>query len=46
VMPHAVLAKMQAGDPAWEAFCPDEVFAVIKERKRFGYGGPASTPAR
>jgi hypothetical protein len=39
VMPHAVLAKMQAGDPAWEALVPDEVVAVIKERKLFGYRG-------
>ena len=38
VLPHAVLARMQAGDPAWEALVPEKVVAVIKERKLFGYG--------
>jgi len=39
VLPHAVLARMQTGDPAWEALVPDVVVAVIKERKLFGYRG-------
>jgi hypothetical protein len=46
VMPHEVLAKMQAGDSGWEELVPDEVVALIKERKLFGYGGPATTAAR
>jgi hypothetical protein len=38
VLPHAVLARMQTGDSAWEALVPEEVVALIKERKLFGYG--------
>ena len=38
VMPHDVLAKLQKGDPAWEALVPAEVVRVIKERRLFGYG--------
>ena len=39
VMPHDVLAKLQAGDPAWEALVPAEVVSVIKERRLFGCRG-------
>lgn len=39
VLPHAVLAKIQTGDPAWEALVPAEVVAVIRERKLFGWRG-------
>jgi hypothetical protein len=38
ILPHAVLARMQAGDPGWEALVPEKVVAVIKERKLFDYG--------
>jgi hypothetical protein len=33
------LAKIIAGDPAWEQMVPDEVAHIIKERKLFGYHG-------
>jgi hypothetical protein len=38
VMPHDVLARMQAGDASWEGFVPIEVVSVIRERRLFGLG--------
>ena len=32
-----VLAKMRAGDSAWEIMVPPQVAHIIKERKLFGY---------
>jgi hypothetical protein len=32
-----VLAKLQHGDPSWEAFVPPAVAAVIRERALFGF---------
>jgi hypothetical protein len=46
VLPHMVLEKIQAGDPGWEALVPDKVVSVIKERKLFGYAGPATNLTR
>jgi hypothetical protein len=36
-----VLAKLKSGDPSWEAMVPPQVALMIKERKLFGYKGPA-----
>jgi hypothetical protein len=44
-LPHEVLDKMLAADPAWEALVPPEVVEVIKTRRLFGYGGAANPPA-
>jgi hypothetical protein len=44
-LPHEVLQKLQAGDPAWETLVPGEVVEVIKARRLFGYGGNAPLPA-
>jgi hypothetical protein len=44
-MPHEVLAKLQAADPAWEQLVPLEVVDVIKRRRLFGYGGGAPLAA-
>jgi hypothetical protein len=38
VMPHDVLARLQAGDPSWEALVPGEVARVIRDRGLFGVG--------
>jgi hypothetical protein len=32
-----VLARLQRGDPSWQAMVPPEVARVIKERREFGY---------
>ena len=37
IFPSAVLAKMRAGDPAWESMVPPEVAGMIKTRGFFGY---------
>ncbi len=34
-----VLAKIRAGDSAWEIMVPPQVAHIIKERKLFGYTG-------
>lgn len=34
-----VLARIRAGDPAWEAMVPAEVVRVIKQRRLFGSAG-------
>jgi len=39
-----VLAKIRAGDPAWETMVPPTVAQMIKERKLFNYGA-APKPA-
>jgi len=36
-----VLAKIRAGDPAWEAMVPPTVAQMIKERRLFNYGAGA-----
>ena len=36
-----VLAKIRAGDPAWETMVPPAVAQMIKERKLFNYGADA-----
>ena len=37
IFPSDVLAKMRAGDPAWETMVPPEVSRMIKSRGFFGY---------
>jgi hypothetical protein len=37
VMPHDVLALIEAHDPAWEGLLPREAVEVIKESRLFGY---------
>jgi hypothetical protein len=37
IFPPDVLAKMRAGDPAWEQMVPPEVSRMIKQRQFFGY---------
>jgi hypothetical protein len=37
IFPSDVLAKMRAGDPAWEGMVPPEVSRIIKARQFFGY---------
>ena len=37
IFPPSVLAKMRAGDPAWESMVPAEVARMIKARGFFGY---------
>jgi hypothetical protein len=37
IFPPEVLAKMRAGDPAWEKMVPPEVSEMIKSRGYFGY---------
>jgi len=32
-----VLAKIRAGDPAWEIMVPPQVAHIIKQRTLFGY---------
>lgn len=39
--PGEVLAKMQAGDPAWESMVPLQAVQLIKERGLFGYSAAA-----
>ncbi len=36
-----ILAKIRAGDPAWEAAVPPQVAKIIRERKLFGCKGAA-----
>jgi len=39
-----VLARLQSGDPTWEALVPPPIVAVIKRNRLFGYAaGPAET---
>ena len=42
IFPPDVLAKMQTGDPAWEAMVPPEVSQMIKTRQFFGYRPPVA----
>jgi len=37
VMPGAVLAGIQSGDPSWEKLVPPQAAAMIKEKSLFGY---------
>ncbi len=37
ILPGQVLARMQNGDPGWEALVPEDVVRIIKERGLFGY---------
>jgi hypothetical protein len=37
IHPPETLAKLQSGDPGWEAAVPPEVTRMIKEREFFGY---------
>jgi hypothetical protein len=37
IYPPDALAKLQSGDPRWEAMVPPEVVTIIKEREFFGY---------
>jgi len=37
IYPPEALAKLQAGDSAWERMVPPEVVQIIKEREFFGY---------
>lgn len=46
VSPADVLAKIQAGDPAWESMVPSEVVSMIAERNLFGYTGAGSASPR
>ncbi|HEV2803943.1 MAG TPA: TonB-dependent receptor [Chthoniobacterales bacterium] len=41
IHPPETLAKLQSGDPAWEAAVPPEVTRMIKEREFFGYRAAA-----
>jgi hypothetical protein len=41
IHPPETLAKLQSGDPGWEAMVPPEVGRMIKERQFFGYRAPA-----
>ncbi len=34
-----ILARIKAGDPAWEGMVPDRVAQIIKERRLMGYQG-------
>jgi hypothetical protein len=42
IFPAEVLAKMRAGDPAWETMVPPEVSKMIKARGFFGYRASAA----
>jgi len=42
IFPPEVLAKMRAGDPAWETMVPPEVSRMIKTRGFFGYRASAA----
>ncbi|MGH8092803.1 MAG: TonB-dependent receptor [Chthoniobacterales bacterium] len=42
IFPPDVLARMRAGDPAWEAMVPPEVARMIKARGFFGYRASAA----
>lgn len=42
VYPDDVLAKIEAGDPAWESMVPPEVAELIRARGLFGYHPPAA----
>lgn len=42
ILPHDVLAKLQASDPSWENLVPAAVVRVIKERGLLGYRGAKS----
>jgi hypothetical protein len=42
IFPPDVLAKMRAGDPAWETMVPPEVSKMIKARGFFGYRASAA----
>lgn len=42
IFPSDVLAKMRAGDPAWETMVPPEVSKMIKARGFFGYRSSAA----
>jgi hypothetical protein len=42
IYPPEALAKIQAGDDAWERMVPPEVARMIKEREFFGYRAPVA----
>lgn len=42
IYPPDALAKLQAGDDAWEHMVPPEVARMIKEREFFGYRAPVA----
>jgi hypothetical protein len=42
IHPPETLARLQSGDPAWEATVPPEVTRIIKERQFFGYRAAAA----
>jgi polysaccharide pyruvyl transferase WcaK-like protein len=42
IHPPETLAKLQSGDPGWEATVPAEVTRMIKERQFFGYRAAAA----
>jgi len=44
LMPHDVLARVQAGDPSWTDLVPPPVVRVIRKRGLFGYLPPAAKP--
>ena len=44
ITPGAALAKIQAGDPAWEKLVPAQAVALIKEKGLFGYQTGARAP--
>ncbi|MBI3418270.1 MAG: TonB-dependent receptor [Verrucomicrobia bacterium] len=41
IFSRTVLANIKSGDPSWEEMVPQQVAAMIKERKLFGYQGPS-----
>jgi hypothetical protein len=41
VLPRDVLAMIRMGKDSWETHVPEVVARVIKERRLFGYKGPA-----
>jgi hypothetical protein len=42
IYPPEALAKLQAGDSAWESMVPPEVVQMIKKREFFGYRAPVA----
>ena len=42
IYPPNAMAKIKAGDVAWEQMVPPEVVQIIKEREFFGYRRPVA----
>jgi hypothetical protein len=42
IHPPEAMAKLRAGDTAWEHMVPPEVVQIIKEREFFGYRRPVA----